>query len=103
MIEKSHIIMAETAATLLKSLDRLPEGDKDLPKAFEDHLVKKGVVGKHYLDVFNELEKMRALVKEGKILDIKKTDILRQREMVRKFIRDAGRILKKNIDMEMEG
>lgn len=103
MVEKSYIIMLETAATLLKSVNKLPEKDEGIGKAFEEHLVKAGIVDKKYLDVFNELEKMRNSVKEGKILDIQKGHILRQREYVRKFIRDAGRVLKKNINIQMDG
>ena len=102
MVEKSYIIMAETASTLLKSLDKLPAKEEALPKAFEEHLVKPGIVDGKYLDVFNELDKMRTLVKDGKILDIQKGQILRQREYVRKFIREAGRVLKKNINIPMD-
>jgi hypothetical protein len=40
---------------------------------------------------------MQKLVKEGKVLDLPKQDILMHREYVRKFIRDAGKILRKKI------
>jgi len=102
MIEKSYMIMTETVATILKSLDKLPAKDADLGKAFETHVVKPGLVDKKYLDVFNELEKMTKLVKEGKILDMQKNQILQQREYVRKFIRDAGRVLRKNMNISMD-
>ena len=103
MVEKSYIIMAETAATLLKSLNKMPPKEEALTKSFEEHLVKPGLVDGKYLDVFTELDKMRTLVKDGKILDIQKGQILRQREYVRKFIREAGRVLKKNINIPMDG
>ncbi|MBI4163677.1 MAG: nucleotidyltransferase domain-containing protein [Candidatus Aenigmarchaeota archaeon] len=102
MIEKSYMIMLETAATLLKALDKMPAKDSDISKAFEDHVIKKGLVDKKYLDVFLELEKMTKLVKEGKILDLQKGQILHQREYVRKFIRDAGRVLRKNLNISMD-
>ncbi len=102
MIEKSYMIMSETVVTLLKSLDKLPAKDVDLSKAFETHIVKPGLVDKKYLDVFNELEKMTKLVKDGKILDLQKNQILQQREYVRKFIRDAGRVLRKNVSMPVD-
>src|SRR3989344_2306834 len=94
MVEKSYMIMAETTTTLLKSLNKMPEKETELPKAFEEHLVKPGLVDQKYLDVFSELGKMRDLVNQGKILDLQKGQILRQREYVRKFIREAGRVLK---------
>ena len=102
MVEKSYFIMLETAATLLKSVNKLPPKDEEIGKAFEEHFVKPGTIDKKYLEVFNELEKMRSSIKEGKILDIQKGQILRQREYVRKFIRDAGRILKKNINVSID-
>ena len=103
MVEKSYMIMAETTTTLLKSLNKMPEKETELPKAFEEHLVKPGLVDQKYLDVFSELGKMRDLVNQGKILDLQKGQILRQREYVRKFIREAGRVLKKNINIQMDG
>ena len=103
MIEKSYMIMVETAVTLLKALDKMPTKDTDISKAFEDHVIKKGLVDKKYFDVFVELEKMTKLVKEGKILDLQKGQILQQREYVRKFIRDAGRVLRKNLNINVDG
>ncbi len=97
MIEKSYLIMSETALTLLKSLDKLPAKGEPIEKAFEDHLVKKGLVDQKYLDVFQELGELRDNVKSGKVLDVPKNKILEQREFVRKFIREAGRLLKKNM------
>jgi len=95
MIEKSHTIMAETALTLLNALKKTPPKGKPISGAFEQHLVKPGLVSEKYLDVFNELGKMRKLVKQGKVLDLPKQDILVQREYVRKFIREAGKVLRK--------
>jgi predicted nucleotidyltransferase/uncharacterized protein (UPF0332 family) len=94
IIEKSYSIMAETIATILKSMDKLPEKEDKLGKYFEEYVVKPGLVADTYLEVFNELDKMKKLVKEGKILDLQKQDILMHREYVRKFIKEAGRILK---------
>ena len=95
MIDKSHLIMADTTLTLLKALKVQVKG-KPLAKAFEEELVKPGLVSEKYLDVFLELEKMKKLVKEGKVLDLPKQEILAHREYVRKFIREAGRVLRKN-------
>jgi predicted nucleotidyltransferase len=94
LIEKSYAIMAETIMTILKSMDKTPEKEDELSKYFETYVVKPGLVADTYLEVFNELSKMKKLVKDGKILDLQKNDILMHREYVRKFIKEAGRILK---------
>ncbi len=97
LIEKSYAIMAETILTLLKSMNKMPRKGESIGKYFEEHIVKPGLVSDKYLEVFNELEKMKKIVKDGKILDLSKQDILMHREYVRKFIREAGKVLKGKI------
>jgi len=97
LIEKSYVIMTETILTLLKSMNKIPKKGESISRYFEEHVVKPGLVSDKYLEVFNELEKMKKLVKEGKILDLQKQDILMHREYVRKFIREAGKILRGKI------
>lgn len=94
LIEKSYVIMTETILTILKSMKKVPKKGESLSSYFEEYVVKPGLVSDKYLEVFNELEKMKKNVKEGKILDLQKQDILMHREYVRKFIREAGKILK---------
>ncbi|NIO20385.1 MAG: hypothetical protein GTN76_06500, partial [Candidatus Aenigmarchaeota archaeon] len=89
LIEKSYVIMTETILTILKSMNKIPKKGESLSQYFEEHVVKPGLISDKYLEVFNELEKMKKLVKEGKILDLSKQDILMHREYVRKFIREA--------------
>jgi hypothetical protein len=60
------------------------------------------MVDKKYLDVFNELENMKTIVKKGKVLDIPKEEILINREYVRKFIRQSGKVLKTKIRAEAD-
>lgn len=98
IIEKSHSIMTETALTLLKALKKIPPKGESISKAFQQHLVKPGLIDKKYLDVFNELEKLREMVKSGKVLELEKQHLLMQREYVRKFIREVGKVLKKNMN-----
>ena len=94
MIEKSYAIMAETTMTLLKALNKVPPKTVPIRQAFEETLVKPGLVSDKYLYALDELEKMRVAVKEGKVLDLPKNAILAHREYVRKFIREAGKVLK---------
>jgi len=97
MVEKSYAIMTETALTLLKAMRKVPKTGEDLKDYFEKHLVKPGLVSNKYFDVFCELEKMHQLVKKGKIMELPKQDILLYREYVRKFIHEAGKLMKKKI------
>ena len=94
LINKSHMIMSETILTLLKSMNKVPKKGDDLEALFRDIIVQPGLVDEKYLEVYQELSKMKKTVKEGKILDLGKQDILMHREYVRKFIRDAGKILR---------
>lgn len=100
MIEKSHAIMKETVMTVLKALNKLPKSNESIADAFKKHLVDTGYVSENYLNALTKLEKMRELLKQGKIFDIQKQDIIVQREYVRKFIREAGKILKKKLNVE---
>jgi uncharacterized protein (UPF0332 family) len=95
IIDKSYTIMAETALTLLSAMNKKVGKDEDLLKAFDEHLVKPGIVPDVYLGAFTELHKMKKKMEEGKITELPKQDILIHREYVRKFIREAGRLLKK--------
>jgi len=102
MIEKSHTIMEETALTLLKALNKLPRKGETITQAFKAHLVDAGLVHENYLNVLTELEKMEKLVKAGKVMDIPKRDILLHREYVRKFIREAGKVMRKKLKPKAE-
>jgi uncharacterized protein (UPF0332 family)/predicted nucleotidyltransferase len=100
IIEKSYTIMTETTLTLLKALNKLPKKEESISEAFKKHLVKPGLISEKYLNVFNELEKMQKTVKQGKTIDIPKQELLLNREYVRKFIREAGKILRKTRNEE---
>ena len=101
MVEKSYSIMTETILTILKAMDKLPAKGENLGKAFEAVLIKPKLVDPRFMEIFNELQKMRETIKAGKIMDIPKSQILANREYVRKFIREAGRVLKQNVDIKM--
>jgi len=96
IIEKSYAIMRETTLTLLKAMHKAPPESKvqELERAFEAELIKSGLMSEDYLGVYKELKKLRKVSREGKILELPKQHILLQREYVRKFIREAGKILK---------
>lgn len=93
MVMKSHSIMSETINTLLKTLDKEP--GEDLAENLKKDLVKKGLVKKNYLDVYQRLGEMKEMVKEGELMEIPKREILMHREYVRKFIQEAGKVMRK--------
>lgn len=96
IIEKSYTIMKETTVTLLQALKKLPPKHKigNIEKLFEKELIKTGLISENYLEAFKELKKLRNITKDGKTLELPKQHILLQREYVRKFIREVGKILK---------
>ena len=96
IIDKSYNIMTETTVTLLKALDKVPAGKKldDVEELLATELVKPGIISEGFLNAYMELKKLHKISKEGKTLDLPKQHILLQREYVRKFIREAGKILK---------
>ncbi len=102
IIDKSYTIMEETTITLLQALNKLPRKKKitDIEKLFEKELVKTGLISENYLRAFRELKNLRKITKEGKTLDLPKQHILLQREYVRKFIREVGKILKERQEEE---
>ncbi|HDD72456.1 MAG TPA: HEPN domain-containing protein, partial [Candidatus Aenigmarchaeota archaeon] len=97
IIEKSYMIMNETVLTLLKAMKKPVKRDEPVSAAFERYLVKPGLISEKYLEVLNELERMRKLVKEGKVMELPKEQILMHREYVRKFIREAGKVMRKSM------
>ncbi len=97
MIDKSYRIMVETVVTLLKSLGKLPTDKTKTVDVFEKEVIGSGLMPDTYLHVLAELERMMKVVKEGKVVDIDKKDILKQRELVRKFIRDVGVVMRKEV------
>ncbi|MBN1896784.1 MAG: nucleotidyltransferase domain-containing protein [Candidatus Aenigmarchaeota archaeon] len=95
IIEKSYDIMKETTITLLKATKQMPKkGNPEIEKLFETKLVKTGLISDSYLTAFKELKKLKDSSAEGKSLEMPKQHILLQREYVRKFIREVGKILK---------
>lgn len=96
MVDKSYRIMLETIVTLLKALKKLPKDKKQVIAAFEKEIVKRGLLDEKYLVLFKELSEMVKKIDDGKVLDIPKKDILIRREHVRKFIREAGKVIREN-------
>ena len=94
-VEEMAATINEDHRQMLKAMKKKPSKKESLVTDFEAHLVKPGLVPDIYLGVLKRLEEMKKLVRSGKVMDLQKQEILMHREYVRKFIHEAGRILKK--------
>ncbi|MFH0890165.1 MAG: nucleotidyltransferase domain-containing protein [Candidatus Aenigmatarchaeota archaeon] len=96
IVEKSYDVMTKAIVAALKSVNKLPNEQAEIPSAFKKYLVDEGLVEKHYIDIFNRLEEMRNKVHDGRITEIPDKDIYSHREYVRKFIHHIGKIVKED-------
>ncbi|MBI3412793.1 MAG: nucleotidyltransferase domain-containing protein [Candidatus Aenigmarchaeota archaeon] len=94
IVEKSYDVMTKAIVAALKSVNKLPGDQAEIPNAFRKYLVEEGLVEKHYADIFSHLEDMRKKVREGKITELTDKEIYSHREYVRKFIHHVGKIVK---------
>ncbi len=94
IVEKSYDVMTKAISAALKSVNKLPDDQAEIPEAFKKHLVDEGLVERHYADIFSHLGEMRKMVREGKIKELSDKEIYSNREYVRKFIHHIGKIVK---------
>jgi len=99
ILEKTHEVMHKAAITALKTLNKVPEKQEDLPLVFKKEFIDTKQVEGYYWDVWNKIERMKKLSDEKKINDVPDKDVYEMREWVRKLIRDLAKILK---DKEIE-
>ncbi|MBI2084508.1 MAG: nucleotidyltransferase domain-containing protein [Candidatus Aenigmarchaeota archaeon] len=103
VLERTHEVMYKAAITALKSLKKMPENTReeevlrsvgDLTKAFRKEFIDSKLLETYYADVWDRIEKMKALHDEKKIMEIPDRDVYEMREHVRKLIRDLAKVLK---------
>jgi uncharacterized protein (UPF0332 family) len=94
VLERTHEVMYKAAATALKTLDKLPKKKEEIPTAFKQELVDKGLIESWYWDVWKRIERMKKLSDERKIDKVPDKDVYQMREYVRKLIRDLAKVLK---------
>ena len=94
ILERTHEVMQKAAITALKTLNKVPEKNEDLPIVFKREFIDTKQVEGYYWDVWNKIEGMKKLSDEKKINDIPDKDVYEMREWVRKLIRDLAKILK---------
>ncbi|RLJ08439.1 MAG: hypothetical protein DRP12_00595 [Candidatus Aenigmatarchaeota archaeon] len=96
MIEKSYSIMTETIITLLKAMGKEVKPE-DVEEVFKREIIEPGLIPEQYLDVYRTLKRFSGLVEKGKVMEIPKQEIIAHREYVRKFIREASRLMKRKL------
>jgi len=94
ILERTHEVMHKAAITALKTLNKVPEKQEDLPIVFKKEFIDTKQVEGYYWDVWNKIEGMKKLADEKKINDVQDKDVYEMREWVRKLIRDLAKILK---------
>lgn len=94
ILERTNEVMHKAAITALKTLNKVPEKQEDLPIVFKQEFIDTKQVEGYYWDVWNKIEGMQKLSDEKKINEIPDKDVYEMREWVRKLIRDLAKILK---------
>ena len=94
ILERTHEVMHKAAITALKTLNKVPENQEELPIIFKKEFIDTKQVEGYYWDVWNKIEGMKKLSDEKKINDVPDKDVYEMREWVRKLIRDLAKILK---------
>jgi len=92
-IKKTYEIMIKATVAALKSMKQLPPEPENLPKAFKDHMVDKGLINPMYGDVFGKVLEMRKKLEDKKLGDIKDRDVYMSKEYIRRFVVDVRRII----------
>lgn len=93
MIKKNYEVMLKGAIATLKSLGKLPEDPKELPKAIKKYLIGSGKISPMYEDVLRRVITMRKMIDEDETDKIPQRDVEMMREYVRRFIRELSKLV----------
>lgn len=93
-VQKAYEAMIKSSIAALKSIDKLPEDPKLLPKAFKEHLIDTGLINAYYGAVFGKVIEMKRLLKDSKLEQIADRDVYITKEYVRRFVRNVREIIK---------
>ncbi|MBL7169887.1 MAG: nucleotidyltransferase domain-containing protein [Candidatus Aenigmarchaeota archaeon] len=94
VLERTHEVMRKAATAALKSVNKLPKKDEEVPQAFKKEFVDSEKVEKHYWDVWKKIDIMKDLADRKRSDKIPEKDVYRMREYVRSMIRDLSKVLK---------
>jgi len=94
ILERTHEVLQKAAITALKTLNKVPEKNEDVPLAFKQEFIDKKIVEGYYWDIWKKIEDMKKMADNKKITDIPDKEVYEMREWVRKLIRDLAKVLK---------
>lgn len=80
----------------LKTINKAPEREADLLRAFKQEFIDTGLIANYYLDVLEKVMRMNKIVEERKIEELPEKEVYVLRDLVRRFIHDLAKVLKKN-------
>jgi len=94
ILERTHEVMYKAAITALKTLNKKPTKQEEIPTLFKQELIDKKMVEPYYWDVWKKIEEMKKKSDEKKITEIADKEVYEMREYVRKLIHDLAKVLK---------
>lgn len=94
ILERTHEVMYKAAMTALKTLNKMPEKQEEVPLVFKREFIDTKQVENYYWDIWKRIEDMKKLSDERKIDQVPDKDVYEMREYVRKLIRDLAKVLK---------
>ncbi|OIP32449.1 MAG: hypothetical protein AUK23_04325 [Deltaproteobacteria bacterium CG2_30_43_15] len=94
VLERTEDVMRKAAAAALKSVNKLPKKEEDVPQEFRKQFIDNKLIDGYYWDVWKKVGIMKDLAGKGKADKIPEKDVYQMREYVRTMIRDLSRVLK---------
>lgn len=94
ILERTHEVMLKAAITALKTLNKMPEKQEEIPTVFKREFIDSKMIEGYYSDIWKRIEEMKKLADQKKIKEIPDKEVYEMREYVRKLIRDLAKVLK---------
>jgi predicted nucleotidyltransferase/uncharacterized protein (UPF0332 family) len=94
ILERTHEVMLKAAITALKTLNKMPEKQEEIPTVFKREFIDSKMIEGYYSDIWKRIDEMKKLADQKKIKEIPDKEVYEMREYVRKLIRDLAKILK---------
>lgn len=95
-IQNMYDIMVKGSVMALKSIDKLPEDPKELPKAFREELVKTNKLDPVYENVFTKVLGMKKAMNDKNLGKVTERDIYSTNDYVKKFLGEVRRLMKES-------
>ena len=95
VLERTHNVMRKAAVAALKSMNKLPQKNEDVPEEFRKQFIDNKLIEGYYWDIWKKVDIMKDLADKGNLDKIPEKDVYQMREYARGMIRDISRILEK--------